>query len=91
MPSIFQQINGVYAQELSDAVVVSVFMGLVKERVTAGRQVKIGYKGGFQAYTKAANQYRSAQARPGKAAGQDDVDAHGREVIKLDDEDQYFN
>ncbi len=50
MASIFDSVIANETQALSDVIVTSVFMGLVGERLDAGRQIFIGYGGGFDAY-----------------------------------------
>lgn len=51
MASVFQGVaHPAEQRNLADTIVAAVFMGLVRERLTKGYQVFIGYGGGFDAY-----------------------------------------
>lgn len=70
MASIFQGIDDENEQkELADALVTAVFMGLVRERLTSGYHVFIGYGAGF-------DDYEGAQENKGSAIDQKDVEKH---------------
>ena len=51
-------------RNLADTIVAAVFMGLVRERLTKGYQVFIGYGGGFDAYEGARSRAKKDPSGP---------------------------